>query len=72
MEILLLFVLAIVVSILYNFGAPRFAATSIGAKFQTNFAGKTLGTALVFFLAIYVAALLMGAINERPSLPAKV
>lgn len=72
MEMVLLFVLALVVAILYNFGAPKFAATSLGTKFQANFAGQTLVTAFVFFLAIYVAALLMDAVGERATLPTKV
>jgi hypothetical protein len=69
MELLMLFALAVIVSILFNFGAPRFAATSIGKRFVGNYAMVTLGTAIVFFAAIYVASIALSAVKESPALP---
>ena len=69
MELLLVFAFAVVVSILFNFGGPKFAASSFGKRFTGNYAMQTLGTAIVFFAAIYVAALLMSAVDGMPKLP---
>jgi len=63
MELLMLFAFAVAVAILFNFGAPRFAATAFGQKFVGNYAMVTLGTALVIFLAIYVASILLSAVK---------
>ena len=68
-ELVMLFALAIVVAILFNFGAPRFAQSKFGAYFVGSYIRATLGTAIVFFLAIWVASLLMSAIGQRESLP---
>lgn len=65
----MLFAFAVVVAILFNFGAPRFAATSIGQRFVGNYAMTTLGTALVIFGAIYLSAVLLSAAKVSPSLP---
>lgn len=70
MEAILLLAFSIVVAILFNFGAPKFAATKIGQKFVGNYAWTTLGTALVIFGAVYIASLLLSAAGERPTLPA--
>lgn len=55
MELLMLFVFAIVVAILFNYGQPKFAASSIGQRFGTSYAGATLATAIVFFVIIWIA-----------------
>jgi len=57
----MLFAFAVIVAILFNFVAPRFAATSFGQRFVGNYAMVTLGTALVIFAAIWVAAVLLSA-----------
>jgi len=63
MELLMLFAFSVVVAILFNFGAPRFAATSIGQRFVGNYAMVTLGTALIIFVAIWLSAVLLSAVN---------
>lgn len=69
MELIFLFAFSVIVAILFNFSAPRFAATSVGQKFVGNYAMVTLGTALVIFAAIYLASFVASAANVRPSLP---
>jgi hypothetical protein len=69
MFFVMILALSIVVAILFNFGAPRVASSKFGKYFVGSYIRATLGTALVFFLAIYVASLLMSAIGERASLP---
>lgn len=65
-ELFLLGILAIIVAILFNWGSPRFAATSWGARFQGSYAGRTVATALVFFLAIWVGAFALAKVGESP------
>jgi hypothetical protein len=67
MELVFLFAFSVIVAILFNFSAPRFAATSFGQKFAGNYALVTLGTALVLFVAIYVASFVASAANIKPS-----
>jgi hypothetical protein len=69
MELVLLFVLSIIVAILFNWGQPRFMATSLGGRFGGNFAGQTLMTAIVFFAAIWVASVALSAVDKSPRLP---
>ena len=63
MELVMLFAFAVVVAILFNFGAPKFAATTFGQRFVGNYAMVTLGTAIVFFFAIWIAAVLLSAVH---------
>lgn len=69
MELVMLFAFAVVVAILFNFGAPKFAATSFGQRFVGNYAMVTLGTAIVIFAAIYVSAILLSAVKVQEMLP---
>lgn len=69
LELLFLFAFSIVVAILFNYGSPKFAATSFGQRFVGSYTRVTLGTALVFFIAIYVAALAFSAVSNNPRLP---
>jgi branched-subunit amino acid permease len=71
MEWIVLFALSVLVAIGFNFGYPRVAASTnpYAMKLQSSYAGKTLATALVFFLAIYAAAIVLTVAGERPSLP---
>jgi len=63
MELIMLFAFSVVVAIMFNFGAPRFAATKIGQRFVGNYAMVTLGTALVIFFAIWLSAVLLSAVK---------
>jgi hypothetical protein len=69
MELLLLFALSVIVAIIFNWGSPKFAATSVGQRFVGSYLRVTLGTAIVFFIAIYGSALLLSAISKNPRLP---
>jgi hypothetical protein len=69
MELLMLFAFSIVVAILFNFGAPRFAATGIGQRFVGSYAMTTLGTAFVIFAAIYLSSIALSAVKAQPGLP---
>ena len=62
-EFVAVFALAVVVAILFNYGQPKLFASQNAslAKWQANYAGKTLMTAAVIFAAIVVAAFLMKA-----------
>jgi hypothetical protein len=68
-ELVMLFALSIVAAILFNFGAPRFAQSSIGQRFVGSYFKVTLGTAIVFFAVIYVASLLVSVADGRIGLP---
>lgn len=65
MEFLMLFVFAVVVAILVNYGGPKFTASSIGQRFGSSYAGATLSTALVFFLAFLVVGYGFAAAGRR-------
>jgi hypothetical protein len=69
MELVLLFAMSVIVAILFNFGSAKLAASSLGPRFTGSYAMVTLGTALVFFLAIFAAAYAMKAIGKEPTLP---
>jgi hypothetical protein len=69
MQILLLFALSVIVAILFNYGTPRFAATNFGKRFVGSYTRVTLGTAIIFFLAIYGSALLLSVVSSEPRLP---
>lgn len=69
MEYLLLLAFAILVSLGNNYAAPRFVASSFGARFQRNFASRTLGNALVLFAAIVAASFVMSFAYKKPALP---
>ena len=68
MQLLLLFALAMISAILFNWGTPKFAATTVGQKFVGSYFKTTLGTAIVFFLVIYGSALLLSIVSS-PRLP---
>lgn len=69
MDLVMLFAFAVVVSILFNFGAPKFAATKVGQRFVGNYAMVTLGTAFVIFAAIYLSSILLSAVNVSVRTP---
>jgi hypothetical protein len=69
MELLLLFALSVIAAMAFNYGTPRFAATNFGKRFVGSYTRVTLGTAVVFFLAIYLSALLLSAVSHQPRLP---
>ena len=68
MQLLLLFALSVVVAIVFNWGTPKFAATTVGQRFVGSYFKTTLGTAIVFFLVIYGSALIL-SIVATPRLP---
>jgi len=68
MELVLLFALSVIVAIFYNWGAPRFMASQFGARFSGNYAMSTLGTALVFFAAIWLTAIVLARAGKEPAL----
>ena len=68
-ELFMLFIMAIVVAILFNWGSPKFYASNIGSRFGSSYAGHTLATAIVFFAVIWVSAYTLSMVGERPSLP---
>jgi hypothetical protein len=63
MEFVAVFAFAVVVAMLYNFGAPLVAASSVGQKYGGSYAGKTLATAVVIFAAIVVTGLFFRAVD---------
>lgn len=69
MELILLFALSVIAAIGFNYGSPRFAASKFGQRFVGSYFKVTLGTAIVFFVAIYGSALILSAIGESPRLP---
>ena len=68
-ELVMLFALAIVAAILFNYGAPRFAQSGFGQRFVGSYFRVTLGTAIVFFVVIYLASLLVSVADGRVGLP---
>jgi hypothetical protein len=70
-ELLLLFAFSVIVAIVFNWGTPKFAATGFGKKFVGSYLRVTLGTALVFFLAIYVAAIGLSLFSGSLRLPTR-
>jgi len=69
MELLLLFAFSVIAAILFNYGSPKFAASSFGQKFVGSYTRVTLGTALVFFAVIYISAIALSAVASEPRLP---
>lgn len=70
MEFLLTLILALMVAIVFNYGKPKFDATSWGGKLKGNFYGTTFATALVFLAAIYLAAIVASTVGLKSKLPA--
>jgi hypothetical protein len=69
MEYVLLFAFSVLVALGFNFAGPRFSASSFGTRFQSSYARRTLGTAIVLFVAIVVASFVMSAAYKKPMLP---
>lgn len=71
--LLLLFIFAILFSMLFNYGGPKFinyaTSKSWGTKLAANYAGKTLLTAVTVFVFLVAVSLVMSAAYEKPSLP---
>lgn len=65
MEFLLTVLLVLIIAILYEWGRPKFAATSIGTRIGGMKYGAIGVTAIVLLLAIYVAGFVGGAIGAR-------
>lgn len=71
MEYFLIFILAILVAMIQNYAGPKFMASKFGTRFQTNYPLRTVGTAMVIFVAIIIASFLMSlATKETVKLPA--
>jgi len=68
-ELLMLLIFSIVVAILFNWGSPRFYASSVGNRFGSTFPGHTLATAVVFMGVIWAAAFIFSAVGRKPALP---
>jgi hypothetical protein len=68
-ELVMLLALSVIAAILFNFGAPRFAASSVGQRFVGSYIKVTFGTALVFFVVIWVASIALSAVAGKSSLP---
>jgi len=64
MEYGLVFALAAVVAILFNWGQPKLAAVSFFSTRQTYF-WKTLVTTLVIFGAILIAGMAFSAFDQK-------
>jgi hypothetical protein len=69
MAYLLLFALAILVSMFTNFAGPKFDASAVGQRFGTSYPFRTLKTALVIFAGIVLASFVMSAAYKKPMLP---
>jgi len=69
MELVLLFAFSVIAAILFNYGSPRFAASSFGQRFVGSYTRVTLGTAIVFFAVIYLSAIALSAVSHEPRLP---
>ena len=69
MELLLLFAFSVIAAILFNYASPKFASTQFGQKFVGSYTRVTLGTAIVFFLVIYLSAIALSAVAHEPRLP---
>lgn len=69
MEFVLLFALAVIVALFANAVGPRVYATSFGTRLQANYAGRTVSTAVVIFVALIAGAFVMSAIKEPVMLP---
>lgn len=65
MELITLFIFALVVAMLVNYGGPKFTASSIGQRFGSSYAGATLATALVFFIAFWIVGYGFSAVGKR-------
>jgi hypothetical protein len=69
MEFVLIFVLSLLVAMITNHVGPRFYASTYGSKYRDSYAGKTVTTALVIFVAIVAASFIMSAAYKKPTLP---
>lgn len=71
--LLLLFVFAILFSMLLNGVGPKFmtyaASKSWGAKLNGNYAGRTALTAIMVFAFLVAVSIAMSAVDKKPSLP---
>ena len=59
----LLFVLSLLVAMFSNYAGPRFYASKLGNRFSGNYAMRTLGTALVIFVGIVLATIVIDAVS---------
>lgn len=69
MAAVLLFVFAILFSIVFNWGAPRVMAYPRFQKLQGSYAGKTFVTALAVFAFLIAVSYAMAAAGRKPQLP---
>lgn len=61
----LLFVLSVIVAMFSNYAGPKFYASSFGSRFSGNYAMRTVGTALVIFVGIVLATVVIDAVSSR-------
>lgn len=59
MEYLLVFILAVLVAMISNYAGPKFYASKLGSRLNTNYPMRTLATAIVLFGAILSATLVL-------------
>jgi hypothetical protein len=71
---LLLFIFAVLFSMLFNYGAPKFVNFAMSkptvARYGGSYAGRTLLTATIVFVFLIAVSYAMSAAGERPKLPA--
>ena len=61
----LLFVLSLIVAMFSNYAGPKFYASQFGQKFSGNYAMRTAGTALVIFVGIVLATVVIDAVSRE-------
>lgn len=70
MEFLFFAAFSILAAMLFNFGNPRIMAMSWAQTPRaTTYAGKTIVTALSFFVVLMAAGLIMGFVKQGASTP---